>query len=161
MPTEELLVTQGAKMREMREKGVVLTFPSGNVYRVRIVGAAALLLRGNLPNILLAFVIDAIYHGVDEKKFDAFLALREREESAREFIDSLRAVCETMFMEPKVVADPKADDEVSIMDLSLSDQTWAFELAFGFVRQLRPFRQEQAADVGRVPRPEDVPQEAE
>jgi hypothetical protein len=51
---EQLLATSGAAMRQLREKGVVLTFPSGYSYRVCMPGAAGMLKRGNLPNPLLA-----------------------------------------------------------------------------------------------------------
>lgn len=56
----ELLVTQGKAMRALREQGIVLTFPSGNNYRVRVPGAAGLLRRANMPNILVSYVHDVL-----------------------------------------------------------------------------------------------------
>lgn len=158
---EELLVTQGKAMREMREKGVVLVFPSGNYYRVRVVGAANMLRRGKLPNVLLSFVINAIYHGVTAEKIDAFMSLQDEEQYAREFLDSLQICCEEVFLEPRIVEKPTKDDEISIADLHLQDQAWAFDLAFGFARELRPFRPRQESDVDSVPIVEDVPQTTE
>lgn len=157
---EELKPTLGSQLRQMRESGVVLPFPSGNNYRVRTVGAAALLRRGKLPNVLLTFVTDAIYQGVTAAKIDAFMSLREQEEHALEFLDSLQVCCEEVFLEPRIVENPTADDECAIADIVLADQAWAFDLAFGFARELRPFRPEQEADVGLVPVTQDIPQTA-
>lgn len=156
----ELKPTLGSQLRQMREQGVVLPFPSGNNYRVRVVGAANLLRRGNLPNVLLSFVTDAIYHGVTAEKIDAFMSLQDKEQYAKEFLDSLQICCEEVFLEPRIVDKPTKDDEISIADLVLQDQAWAFDLAFGFARELRPFRPEQAAHVDSVPSDEGVPPEA-
>lgn len=158
---QALKPTLGSQLRQMRETGVVLPFPSGHNYRVRTVGAATLLRRGNLPNVLLAFVTDAIYQGVTAAKIDAFMTLREQEEHALDFLDSLQVCCEEVFLEPRIVANPTADDECSIADIMLIDQAWAFDLAFGFARELRPFRPQQEADVGLVPVIEAVPQATE
>ena len=111
---EELKPTTGAAMREMREQGVLQLFPSGNMYQVRTVGPAPLLRRGSLPNILLNFVVDAIYNGMNQEKLDGFMALQEKAESALGFLESLRIVCEEVFVSPKIVSDPTADDEVSM-----------------------------------------------
>lgn len=158
---QELKPTLGSTLRAMREHGVVLPFPSGNNYRVRVVGAARLLRRSNLPNVLLSFVIDAIYKGVTADKIDAFMSLQEQAQHALEFLDSLRICCEEVFLEPRIVEKPQADDEISIDDLSLVDQSWAFDLAFGFARELRPFRPEQESDVVSLPVTQDVPQATE
>lgn len=157
-PDAQLTATLGKQIRAMREEGVVLPFPSGNVYRVRTVGAAALLRRGNLPNVLTSFVIDAIYSGMTADKLDSFMGLKEKQEHALEFLESLRVCCEEVFLEPRIVDNPTEDNEISIDDIPLIDQSWAFDLAFGFARELRPFRPQQEADVGRVAELENVPQ---
>ncbi len=159
--SEELKPTSGKAMRAMREQGVILLFPSGNHYRVRTLGAANLLRRGNLPNPLLAFAIDALYNGITEEKIDNFLTLREKEEQALEFLESLRVICEEMFMEPRIVEKPQADDEVAIKDVEPIDQGWAFKLAFAPAEALRPFRLESQTDVVILPVAQDVTQAPE
>lgn len=159
--TEQLVVTSGKALREGREKGTVLPFPSGHNYRVRIPGADGLLKRGNLPNPLLRFVVDAFYQGVTEEKYQAFLSPQESGDSARELIESLRAVCEAMFMEPRVVETPEADDELTAADLPLMDRMWAFRLAFAPAEVLYPFRGEQTTPVESVPQTQDSTQAAE
>lgn len=157
----ELLVTSGKLMRQAREEGVVVPFPSGNNYRIRIPGAAGLLKRGQLPNALLAFVTDAFYSGMTEDKYDAFFAASDRADNARETMASLKAICEEMFMEPRVVDEPTQEGEIGILDVPPEDQIWAFRLAFVPVQAVHPFRAEPAADVVSVARPEVVPQTTE
>lgn len=158
MARKELEVTVGATLRKAREAGAVVPFPSGNNYRVRIPGAAGMLKRGNLPNPLLSFALDAFYSGVTEEKYDAFLSAQERSEGALDLIASLRAVCQEMFMEPRVVDNPQADNEIAIDDVPLQDQLWAFRLAFAPSEVLYPFRDEPQADVVSVLESQDVPQ---
>lgn len=159
--SDQLAVTQGKAMREMREQGIVLAFPSGNYYRVRNPTAAGLLRRGNLPNVLLTFVMDAFYNGGTQEKVDQFLSAQEKEENVLALMDSFRVICEEMFLDPRVVDNPKADNEVTMMDVPLVDQVWAFQLTFVPAEELYPFRPQPQPDVVSVPRPEDVSQAAQ
>lgn len=156
-----LAVTSGARMRATREEGVVLPFPSGNNYRIRIPGAAGLLKRGNLPNVLLSFAVDAFYTSVTEEKYDAFTAPGNQASHALETMESLRVVCEEMLLDPRVTDKPQTDNEVRIEDIPLMDQLWAFRLCFMEAQALYPFRDEQAVDVGHVAAREDVSARAE
>lgn len=158
---DELLVTSGAKMRAAREEGVVLPFPSGNYYRCKSATAAGLLRRGNLPNPLLTFTVDAFYNGTTQEKYDAFVAVSNKAESILALMDSLRVICEEMFVSPRIVAKPQDENEVSIDDVPLEDQFWAFRLTFKPVEVLYPFRPEPAADVVNVPEPQDLSQVSE
>lgn len=153
----ELLVTTGAQLRRVREQGIVLTFPSGNNYRVTLPSPGTLLRRGHLPNPLLSFVVDAFYNGVTASKYEAFVAPKERQEDALAMLDSLKTVCQAMFMEPKIVDEPQADNEISSDDLPIVDQEWALRLLFAPVSEVLPFRGEQEADVERVSQAQDVP----
>lgn len=159
--SDEPVVTMGAQMRAAREKGVLLLFPSGNTYRVRMPNAAGLLRRGNLPNVLLSFCVDAFYNGVTYENVDTFLAAKEKSENALELMESFRVICEEMLLEPRVVTEPKADNEVSIVDVPMVDQVLAFKLTFLGVEALFPFRAESQPDVVSVPSPQAVPQTTE
>lgn len=152
--------TLGKTMRKAREEGFSLLFPSGNRYRVRFPTAASLLKRGDLPNPLLKFVTDAYYSGVTQVKFDAFMAAQEQAEAALEMDASSKVICQAMFLEPKVVDNPEADDEVTIDDIPPEDQNWAFQLAFMRAQLLAPFRDEQAIAVASIPKAENVSQTA-
>lgn len=158
---KQLLATSGAQLRRLREKGVVLTFPSGNAYRVTLPSPGTLLRRGHLPNPLLSFVVDAFYNGVTNAKYEAFVSSKERQEDALAMLESLKTVCAAMFMQPQIVDDPQGDDEISIDDLPIIDQEWALRLLFAPVNEVLPFRGEQETDVERVPQAQDVPQDAQ
>src|SRR5678815_920277 len=151
----QLLATSGAALRSLREKGVVLTFPSENNYRVCLPGAAGMLKRGNLPNPLLSFVVDAFYNGPSQNKWDAFLSPKDKEEDALALLDSLKVVCQAMFMEPRIVDEPSAPDECSIDDIPMADRVWAFRLLFAPVNEVQPFRGQQETHVASVPEPQD------
>lgn len=154
----QLLATSGVALRSLREKGVVLTFPSGNNYRVCLPGADGMLGRGNMPNPLLSFVVDAFYNGPSQAKWDAFLSPKDKEEDALALLASLKVVCEAMFMEPRVVDEPSAPDECSIDDVPMADRIWAFRLLFAPVNEVQPFRSESQTHVASVPEPQDVSQ---
>lgn len=156
----ELKVVSGKLMRAYREEGARLAFPSGNVYRVRMPYVADLLKRGNLPNPLITFIADTFFAGGSEDKYNAYLRQDGSQEAVQTVTDSLRAICEAVFIDPKVVDDPQADDEVAIADVPLVDQMWAFRLVFVPVQEVYPFRQQSADDVERVSRPENVSQTA-
>jgi hypothetical protein len=150
--------TSGAEMRANREQGQVVLFPSGNYYRVRWSTAASLLRRGNLPNVLLSFVVDALYKGLASEKVDAFLSLRDKEDNAQDFLASLKVLAEDMWMEPKIVETPQADDEISIADLPIIDQAFAFDICFRPAKEVLPFRDEQKIDVESMATLEDSAQ---
>jgi hypothetical protein len=156
----DLQPSSGAEMRKAREEGIVLPFPSGENYRVRPVSAARLLRRGNLPNVLTAFLIDAIYNGLSNQKIGDFLALREQADHAVAFLDSMQIICEEHFMVPRVVANPQSPDELTIDDIPIVDQGWAFDRCFRSARELRPFRPQPSSDVVSVPENEAVPMPA-
>lgn len=158
---KELLATSGMALRSLREKGVVLTFPSENNYRVCLPGAAGMLKRGNLPNPLLSFVVDAFYNGPSQSKWDAFLSPKDKEGDALALLASLKVVCEAMFMEPRVVDEPSAPDECSIEDIPMADRVWAFRLLFAPVNEVQPFRGQQETHVASIPEPQDVPATAQ
>lgn len=159
--TEELKPTLGKAMRANREQGNVVEFPSGNFYRVRWASASALLRRGHLPNVLLSFVIDALYHGLSSQRVDDFLLLREKEEQAQEFLNSLQAVCEYMWLEPRIVDNPTTDDECHIEDVPLIDRAFAFDICFRPAKEVLPFRPESQTDVGSMEQIKDSASVAE
>lgn len=148
-------------MRAAREKGVELLFPSGNTYRVRRPTAAGMLRRGDLPNPLLAFLVDVFYNGANSGKVDEFLSAQDKRENALGTMESLRVVCEEAFLDPRIVAFPDSDADVTIDDVPMEDQVWMFQATFLGVNDLRPFRNESPIAVESVPGTENVPPSSE
>lgn len=156
-----LAPTPATELRRLREEGVVLGFPSGNHYRITLPGIDGMLARGDMPNPLLTFVVDAFYNGTTQDKYNAFFAPKEQQEDALALFQSLKVICQAMFLEPRVVDVIEGDDEVTIADIPLGDRQWAFRLLFAPVEEVYPFRGESAPDVGRLPRVETVLQASE
>lgn len=154
---QTLTVTSAKQLRAAREEGTVMPFPSGNAYRVRPPTTAGLLKRGDLPNVLLSFVVDVFHNGPSSTKVQAFLSPAEKRENTLDLLNSFRVVCEEMWMEPKIVANPQGDNEVAIDDIPAEDQLFAFQLTFLGVEGLRPFRGQPSIDVESVSGDESVP----
>ncbi len=69
------------------------------------------------------------------------------EETLLEMAQVIDYVCRKCFLEPKIVDEPEADDEISLLDLSMGDKRFVFEWAMQGVQALRNFREEAQTDV--------------
>lgn len=153
---DDLIVTSGKAMRAARENGVVLPFPSGNNYRVRPPTTAALLRRGDLPNVLISFLVDVFYHSVTLQKVEDYITANQQREGALDLMRSFKVVCQEMFMEPKIVDEPQGENEAAIDDVPTEDQLFAFRAAFVGVDALRPFRDQSQPDVASMAGDENI-----
>jgi hypothetical protein len=158
---KQLQPTLGKVIRDKHNQGAVVPFPSGNNYRVQRPTAGQLLRRGDLPNPLMAFLLNVFYEGATPQKVDNFLATQERRESAVAVVDSFRIVCEAGFLEPRIVAQPQTDDEVTIDAIPEQDQAWWFRATFLGVDAFRPFPSQQETGVDSVPEVKDTPPQTE
>ena len=148
---DELHPTLGVEWRKLREEGVPVRLPvSGRVVRLRTVRPDQLLRRGKIPDVLTSLVVKMIYGKSTDADFAAFVEPREAAEEALEMMESLRVVCEAGLLEPRMVHDPQADDEISIDDLEYPDRTYIFRLVFAPVEALARFRVKQKATVEPV-----------
>ena len=144
-------VTSAAEFRRVREQGEVITIPqTGRVVRMRVVKPAALLRLGTIPDPLSDLVIHILYGKVTHAEYESFFELKERKEQAVDLADSLRVVCTAALIEPRIVDEPQADDEIHIDDLEDSEQRFIFDLAMLEATGLSRFRQRQASDVEPV-----------
>lgn len=155
--------TLGRDLRRGREEGVVLPFPSGNAYRIAPVSLDVLLKSGRIPDLLTPFAVSVIMEGIDskldelEKRMQPDAILDE----ATEWLAFVDLICEASFLEPRIVDDPQADDEIAIVDLPFVDRGHAMLLALQPIEVLRRFRDEEAASLESVPDGEDDSDEAE
>lgn len=147
----KLKVTPAAEFRKMREQGVEITLPSGRVVRMRTVTPDRLLKLGKIPDILTQLVIKMFYGQVTSGDFNGFLDAREELEQTFAQFESLRVVCTAGLLEPRIVDNPQADDEIAIDDLTMSERGWIFRLAFVEADDLATFRQRQTPNVEVVP----------
>jgi hypothetical protein len=138
-------VTSGAKWRERRENGVLMEFPmTGNIARIRPLDMDFFLKQGRVHNILEG----AVFEELTEKEVTA---LSESEfEAFQRTLDFLNEVVRHCFVEPKIVDDPKADNEISIADITLDEKYFLFGLLVRPAQALERFRPKQAGNVASV-----------
>lgn len=143
----DLPVTLAGEFRKMREQGEKITLPTGRIVRMRVVKPSYLLKLGKIPDFLSELVIQILYGKITDEQYKAHFAPNERKDHAVEMSESLRVVCTAALVEPKVVDNPQADDEIHIDDLEDSEQRFVFDLALLEASTLSRFRQKQIADV--------------
>jgi hypothetical protein len=141
-----MTTTSGRTWREAREKGIELTFPSGNVASIRPVEIDFFVRVGHVPSALTQTVSDVI----DGKPFNRHIAPSQLLEDKQEWVKFLNQLATFAFVTPRVVETPEAEDEISINDISYADKLllWVF-----FTRPanlLRNFRDEQEKLVAPV-----------
>lgn len=152
-------LTPASEMRWLRQEGAYTRLPhSGWVVKVRVVQPDRLLRLGKMPDILTTYVVQMIYGKLEADAANKFLGPRERAEEAAEVLESLRVVCEASLVHPRIVAEPLADDEISIEDLELADRGWIFRLAFAPAEAMFPFRTQPPSTMDSVAELEAIPQ---
>lgn len=142
--------TPAAEFRSAREEGALVELRPGRVVRMRNVTPSRLLRLGSIPDPLSALVVRVLYADSPQASNAAindFFGLAEKVDTAREYVESLRVICTAALLEPRIVDNPQADDEIAIDDLSDYEQGLIANLAFLEVDALRAFRSQPAADV--------------
>jgi len=137
--------TPGHVWRQAREQGVVVTLPSGHVARLRGVGPDLLLSRGSIPDALTPLIAGAMGLGQDSIELD-----RSDLNTVKDFVALAEEICRLAFIEPRIVDEPEADDEISLDDLSFDDKMFVSRLLQEPVADLEKFRPGQAPDVEPV-----------
>lgn len=143
-------VTPGLAWRKPRTEGYVVTLPSGNVVRLRPAALDVLIASGKIPDLLTPAAADALWssENLDSAAVKDILAKAER---AKDFIALVSLVVRASVIEPKIVDDPKADDEIALSDIEFSDKVIIYQLAIQPSVVLSSFRSGQAPDVAIVP----------
>lgn len=163
--SEELKPTSGKAWRKAREEGEVGILPSGMVARGRTVLPRHILELGEeVPDILVALALKLFYGKATYPEVVAFRAPREDAAEAIKVGKALKIVTRAFLLEPRIVDEPIADDEISIDDVTAADQAYIWDMAFMGADQLRKFFREpneQARDLQAVETGEPVSQVAE
>lgn len=115
-----------------------MTLPSGNIARLRPVALDTLLASGDIPDFLTPIVGRMLFE--DQEEGEVFDAGNLVPETVR-LID---LVVRASFIEPRVVDDPQADDEIGLADISAQDKGEVFALATQPARVLASFSDDQA-----------------
>ncbi len=146
------MATSGKEWRKAREEGVEITFPSGRVAAIRPIEVDHFLLAGgHIPDFLTPIVLDMI----NGKGYMMELPLHEQLEKSKDFLMFLNELAKAAFVNPKVVDDPQADDEISIDDLTYGDKTIVYRFFSRPAEVLRRFRDSWAKSVAFVDAPQN------
>lgn len=140
------------KVAVMRAQGVEQTLgTSGRVVRLRAVEPAALLRKGNVPDILTPLLIKSVYQPLDDPELREFL------DTPLGKIEDALAMADTL----DLIASVAIADGTKVEELSLSEKRWIFRLVLSPAEFLVTFRYQPLADVELVDESEALPQAAE
>lgn len=155
----------GKAWRKVREEGEVGILPSGKPVRGRTVLPIHILELGeDVPDILTALALKLFYGKASYKEVLAFRDVRENAEEALKVGKALKIVTRAFLLEPRVVDEPLADDEISIDDVEPADQAAIWDVAFMGADALSKFfreSREQDSDLQGVAESEPVSPAAE
>lgn len=143
-----LAATSGRDWRKPRVEGMTITLPSGNVVVCRPVQMDQLLAAGKIPDFLSPLVADLIWQTVALAKADA--------ESDKNFIELLNIMAVASFVNPRIVDDPQADDEIALDDLEFSDKLAIYMIAKQPLAVLHRFRVTENPAMEPVQQGEDL-----
>lgn len=143
----ENTITPASHWRKPYSEGVPVALPTGTVVRLRPCYVSHLLRENFVPDALLAMVAQERSKSPRSRTQED-----ERQEllSAAEFS---RKVCKLMFVYPRIVDNPSADDEISIDMLDDAEINFVAGLFNRPVEVLRSFRPQPTADVASVDTP--------
>lgn len=141
--------TLGKMWRKARVEGYVIALPSSNNVRIRRVGLDQLIANGEIPDLLTPIAAKTLW---EETYTPGTTVSKAKDEVAatKDFTALLNVIAAAALMEPKIVDDPQADDEISIEDLHFSDKLAIFMIVTQPEEALRRFRVQQAPDVELV-----------
>lgn len=139
-----MTVTSGKAWRRDYEEGVEITLPSGKVASIKPVSTELLFILRRIPDALTQRVMDAFLNG------GAFDLEVKDPEQYRLYLELRDAFVVTTFVNPKIVKEPAADDEVMIEAIDSDDRNWLMRFFNQPASALHSFRDEQERHVEPV-----------
>lgn len=135
--------TSAKEWREPREKGFIVTLPSGNVARIRPVALDVMIQDGTLPDLLSPLAAKSLWTETEIEDIGNVAEL------ATGMADLFGYVCRASLLDPRIADDAEdlGDGEIALADVSFDDKASIFQLAIQSAQVLRKFCEQQAADV--------------
>jgi hypothetical protein len=138
---DNLHITSGVEFRRLSQEGQVRTLKStGRVVRQRPVNLLRMLKLGKIPDHLTAYVMSLVWSDKTEKE-------RSELEQAVEWLDYLDMVARETLMDPVIVDDPQADNQIANDDLVYPELLELHNWAREPFEAVRPFPGEQNGNV--------------
>ena len=157
--------SSGKEWRQPREEGYVRTLFSGKTVRLRPLDLATMLLEGDIPDLLTGLVYQVLFEGVDAPGYTPPPAGEDAKQAmfgiTPTILPVVNLVCKAAFLEPRIVDEPQADDEIGIEDVELRDRALVFNLVTQGADALRRFHYQPPPIVEAVPDGQDAGPEAE
>lgn len=146
-PAPPLAPTPGAAWRAQSNATAITTLPlSGLAVEVGRVHLDALLLAGQIPDLLTPIVIDMLWSTIGQGEG------KEKEiEGTKQFFELVNIVVKAALVSPRVVDTPTADDEIAITDIDFGDRLIIYSLARQPGSVLHSFRAEQGPTMDALP----------
>lgn len=146
-------ITSGREWHETVRRGEIIELPSGATVRLRRLSVADVLCLGYIPDVISPAVTKAVIYGNTSAYSDW---------GPQEFYELWGAICRGTFVEPRIVDNPQADDEIALSDVGTSDRVAVYQWAAGEARLFRKFpERESGGDVAVVSDGEAVREQAE
>jgi hypothetical protein len=134
--------TTGTEWRKAREQGEAVELPSKHVVVLRPISMQSLLRHGRIPDSLTGLVSSFISgQGLDKENPVAL---------AKSITELNMVMCKSAMLTPRIVDDPKTDEEISFEDLSEEEIDFIVSWAQEPVKTMEKFREKQAAVVENV-----------
>ncbi len=146
-------ITVGVHWRTKQREGVVVELPSGMIARVRGVQPDMVIRMGRLPDGLTPLIAKLMENRRADP--DAEDLLPKTLEELSQQLEFMRAVCECALLEPRIVVDPQADDEIAYDDLEWADKELLAQMVLVPLTRLEQFRYQPPGDVESVDAPGD------
>lgn len=139
------MVTSATAWREVRNKGVEITLPQfGDVVAIRPMDVEFFVRTGRIP-LFLTETVQKIIHGENYE-----MEIPHDAEKTKEWLTWLNELVTFAFVSPKVVSDPRADDEISIDEISYEDKLFIYRFFGRPAATLRRFHTKQAEPVAAL-----------
>lgn len=163
MAPKLLRPTSGKEWRTARTTGTPIQLPhSGHIAIVRPVEPGQLIKQGEVLDILSPLVSTMLFEGTDaglaqiqqavsDASGDDPTALQRAIANLGSLERMCDIVCRAAFLNPRIVDDPQADDEIALDDLALQDKIHVTNLSLAGAIALERFRYQPAPDVAAVP----------
>lgn len=143
MGINDMTITSAQERHKKRDVGIEIRFPEYEDWvAIRPMDESFFFKHGMIPDFLAPFINEMIATG------QAKMPTVEKNEEWLKFLDDLVRFA---YVNPKVVDDPQADNEISIDEVGYADKCFLYGLFGRPAHILRAFRDQQAKPVATVP----------
>lgn len=148
--------TKDSLAAQWRVTGTLVELPSGNKAKLRRFNIFYLMKEGKVPNHLESIVQSFISSPAGPD----LGALVQKKENLDAMLELLEITAKSCFVDPKVVDNPAAENEIGFAEIALDDLLYVWGWAQGEVASLDSFREDQERAVAGFLSGEGLPGKA-